>query len=100
MKLKYTGIPWHPVNIVKGGEIHSFYGCVSTEISEISDQLVAAVQGQENALISMEERIATISSIADRNLQNAVGTSQSSELLAKEAEELQVQVKKFALKEE
>lgn len=73
---------------------------VSTEISEISDQLVAAVQGQEHALISMEERIATISSIADRNLQSAVGTSQSSELLAKDAEELQVQVKKFALKEE
>lgn len=93
--------------IQKGVELNSstaeslqaIYG-VSTEISEISDQLIAAVQGQENALISMEERIATISSIADRNLQSAVGTSQSSELLAKESEELQVQVKKFALKEE
>lgn len=73
---------------------------VSAEISEISDQLVAAVQGQEDALISMEERIATISDIADRNLQNAGGTSQSSVLLAREAEELQAQVKKFALKEE
>lgn len=73
---------------------------VSIDISEISDQLVAAVQGQESALISMEERIETISSIADRNLQNAGGTSQSSGLLAKEAEELHVQVKKFALKEE
>ena len=73
---------------------------VSTEISTISDQLVAAVQGQENALTSMEERIAVISDIADRNLQNAGGTSQSSGLLAKEAEELQAQVKKFALKEE
>ncbi|MDE6601117.1 MAG: Cache 3/Cache 2 fusion domain-containing protein [Lachnospiraceae bacterium] len=72
---------------------------VSTEISEISGQLVAAVQGQENALISMEERIATISAIADRNLQNAGGTSQSSGLLAKEAEQLQAQVRKFALKE-
>ena len=72
---------------------------VSAEISEISDQLVAAVQGQEDALISMEERIATISDIADRNLQNAGGTSQSSVLLAREAEELQAQVKKFALKE-
>ncbi len=73
---------------------------VSNEISEISGQLVTAVQGQENALISMEERIAVISSIADRNLQNAGGTSQSSGLLAKEAEELQAQVGKFALKEE
>lgn len=72
---------------------------VSTEISDISDHLVAAVQGQESALISMEERIETISAIADRNLQNAGGTSQSSGLLAKEAEELQAQVSKFALKE-
>ena len=87
------------LNASTAESLQAIYG-VSTEISKISDQLVAAVQGQENALISMEERIATISSIADRNLQNAVGTSQSSELLAKEAEELQVQVKKFALKEE
>ena len=87
------------LNASTAESLQAIYG-VSAEISEISDQLVAAVQGQENALISMEERIATISSIADRNLQNAVGTSQSSELLAKEAEELQVQVKKFALKEE
>ncbi len=87
------------LNASTAESLQAIYG-VSTEISEISDQLVAAVQGQENALISMEERIATISSIADRNLQNAVGTSQSSELLAKEAGELQVQVKKFALKEE
>ena len=87
------------LNASTAESLQAIYG-VSAEISEISDQLVAAVQGQENALISMEERIATISSIADRNLQSAVGTSQSSELLAKEAEELQVQVKKFALKEE
>ena len=87
------------LNASTAESLQAIYG-VSTEISEISDQLVAAVQGQENALISMEERIATISSIADRNLQSAVGTSQSSELLAKEAEELQMQVKKFALKEE
>ena len=87
------------LNASTAESLQAIYG-VSTEISKISDQLVAAVQGQENALISMEERIATISSIADRNLQSAVGTSQSSELLAKEAEELQVQVKKFALKEE
>ena len=76
--------------------LKAIYG-VSTEISEISDQLVAAVEGQESALISMEERIETISSIADRNLQNAGGTSQSSGLLAREAEELQAQVGKFAL---
>ena len=42
---------------------------VSTQISAISDQLAAAVQGQELALSVMEERIATISDIADRNLQ-------------------------------
>ena len=82
------------LNASTAESLQAIYG-VSTEISEI-----AAVQGQENALISMEERIATISSIADRNLQSAVGTSQSSELLAKESEELQMQVKKFALKEE
>lgn len=87
------------LNASTAESLQAIYG-VSTEISEISDQLIAAVQGQENALISMEERIATISSIANRNLQSAVGTSQSSELLAKESEELQVQVKKFALKEE
>ncbi len=87
------------LNASTAESLQAIYG-VSTEISEISDQLVVAVQGQENALVSMEERIATISSIADRNLQNAVGTSQSRELLAKEAEELQVQVMKFALKEE
>lgn len=87
------------LNASTAESLQAIYG-VSTEISEISDQLIAAVQGQENALISMEERIATISSIADRNLQSAVGTSQSSELLAKESEELQMQVKKFALKEE
>lgn len=87
------------LNASTAQSLRSIYG-VSTEISEISDQLVAAVQGQESALLSMEERIATISAIADRNLQNAGGTSQSSGLLAKEAEELQAQVGKFALKEE
>lgn len=73
---------------------------VSNEISAISDQLVTAVHGQENALAIMEERIASISAIADQNLQNAEGTEQSSGLLAKEAEDLEIQVKKFALKEE
>lgn len=87
------------LNASTAQSLRSIYG-VSTEISEISDQLVAAVQGQESALLSMEERIATISAIADRNLQNAGGTSHSSGLLAKEAEELQAQVGKFALKEE
>ncbi len=72
---------------------------VSDQISTISEQLVDAVQGQESALISMEERIEEISTIADRNLQNASGTKQSSELLAKEAEALQSYVKKFNLKE-
>ena len=86
------------LNISTAESLRSIYG-VSGEISEMSDQLVAAVQGQEEALISMEGRIATISAIADRNLQKAGGTSQSSGHLAKEAEELQAQVRKFALKE-
>ena len=72
---------------------------VSARISTISDQLAAAVQGQELALTVMEERIATISGIADRNLQNAGETEQSSGSLAKEAEALQSQVRKFILKE-
>lgn len=72
---------------------------VSEQISTISDQLTAAVQGQELALTVMEERIATISTIADRNLQNAEETEQSSGSLAKEAEALQDQVQKFKLKE-
>ena len=73
---------------------------VSTQISAISDKLVAAVQGQESALAIMEERIDAISSIADRNLQNAEGTRHSSGRLSEEAEGLQKQVKKFILREE
>lgn len=73
---------------------------VSDQINEISDQLVTAVQNQETALASMEERIETISAIADRNLHSAGGTAQSSGLLAKEAEALQSQVRKFVLKED
>ncbi len=72
---------------------------VSDQINAISDQLVAAVQGQENALSVMEERIEAISAIADLNLKNAKETEQSSGHLAKEAEKLQTQVKKFVLKE-
>ena len=72
---------------------------VSTQISAISDQLTAAVQGQEHALAVMEERIDAISAIADRNLQNAGETEQSSASLAREAEALQSQVQKFILKE-
>ena len=72
---------------------------VSTQISAISDQLAAAVQGQGLALTVMEERIAAISSVVDRNLQNAGETEQSSGSLAKEAETLQAQVQKFILKE-
>lgn len=72
---------------------------VSSQINTISDQLAAAVQGQEAALAAMETRIAAISSIADRNLQNAGETEQSSGSLAKEAEELQSHVRKFILKE-
>lgn len=73
---------------------------VSDQISAISDHLVSAVQGQENALSIMDERIETISGIADQNLQNASGIEQSSGLLAREAEVLQSHVKKFTLKGE
>ena len=72
---------------------------VSDQIGEITDHLVAAVQGQRGALAIMEERIETISTIADTNLQNAKGTEQSSGLLAREAEALSSQVEKFVLKE-
>nr|WP_243152170.1 methyl-accepting chemotaxis protein [Pseudoflavonifractor sp. 524-17] len=72
---------------------------VSSQISVISNQLTAAVQGQEAALGIMEERIDAISAIADRNLQNAGETEQSSGSLAQEAEALQSQVQKFILKE-
>ncbi len=72
---------------------------VSAQISTISDQLATAIQSQEIALTSMEARIATISDIADRNLQNAGETEQSSGSLAKEAASLQSHVQKFILKE-
>ncbi len=72
---------------------------VSIQINTISDQLAAAVQGQETALAVMEERIDAISAIADRNLQNAGETEQSSGSLAREAASLQSQVQKFVLKE-
>ncbi|MCI9331204.1 MAG: HAMP domain-containing protein [Oscillibacter sp.] len=71
---------------------------VSSEISDITDHLAVAVQGQESALAVMEERIEAIASIAERNLQNAVGTEQASGLLAREAESLRFQVKKFVLR--
>ena len=58
------------------------------------------MQSQESALSIMEERIETIAAIAERNLENATGTEQSSGLLAKEAESLRFQVKKFVVKEE
>lgn len=73
---------------------------VSSQISRITDQLVTAVRGQESALAIMEEHIGTISAIAERNLQNASGTEQSSGLLAREAESLRYQVKRFVVKEE
>ena len=72
---------------------------VSAQISTISDQLAQAVEGQESALTVMEARIDNISAIADRNLQNAGATEQSSGSLAKEAEALQSHVRKFVLNE-
>ena len=71
---------------------------VSAQISSISDQLVVAVEGQANALSTMEERIDAISAITDRNPQSPEGTSKASQLLANEAEKLQAQVKNFVLK--
>ncbi|MEY8386996.1 methyl-accepting chemotaxis protein [Oscillospiraceae bacterium 38-13] len=73
---------------------------VSSQISGITDQLVAAVQGQESALAIMEERIAAISEIAGRNLQNAAGTEKASGLLEREAEALRFQVERFEIKGE
>lgn len=73
---------------------------VSDQISGITDRLVTAVQSQESALALMEERIETISLIAEKNLQSASGTEQSSGMLAKEAEELRFQVKKFVVRED
>ncbi len=73
---------------------------VSDQISAISDRLVAAVQDQESALSIMDERIETISGIADQNLQNASEIDQSSGMLAREAEVLQSHVRKFVLKGE
>ena len=73
---------------------------VSSQISGITDQLVEAVKGQETALTVMEERIETISAIAEKNLQSAIDTEQSSGLLAREAEVLRAQVKRFVVKEE
>ena len=71
---------------------------VSDQISTISDQLVEAVRSQESALIIMDDRIANILAIADRNLQNAGGMEQASGSLAEEAEVLQAKVRRFVLK--
>ena len=73
---------------------------VSSQINTISDRLVVAVEGQENALSIIDERIEAITGIADQNLQNASEIEQSSGLLAKDAEVLQSHVKKFTLKGE
>lgn len=72
---------------------------VSAQINMIADQLVTAVESQEGALASMEGRIEVISSAANRNLQNAAQTEQSSGMLADEAERLQSHVRRFRLKE-
>ncbi len=81
------------------GSIRSI-ASVSDQIGAISDQLMVAVEGQEQALTIMVERIDAISAIADRNLQNAGGIQQSSGLLAREAEALRTQVGRFVLKED
>lgn len=72
---------------------------VSSQIGQITHQLSSDVQEQRSALSHMEEKIETISAIADRNLQSAGDTAQSSTLLAQEADELQSQVRRFVLRE-
>lgn len=72
---------------------------VSGQIGQITHQLSTDVQDQQNALVHMEEKIETISIIADRNLQSAGETAQSSSTLAQEADELQAQVRRFVLRE-
>ena len=72
---------------------------VSGQIGQITHQLSSDVQEQQSALIHMEEKIETISAIADRNLQSAGDTAQSSTLLAQEADELQSQIRRFILRE-
>lgn len=70
----------------------------SKKIETITNDLAYAVQEQENALGAIEKKIETISAIADRNLQSAADTEESSGILAQEAEHLQGQVQKFSLK--
>jgi len=72
----------------------------SEQISGFTRQLFDAVQEQKNSLISMEEKIETISNLASRNQQNAEESEQSSGILSQEAGKLQSQVQKFKLKGE
>lgn len=71
----------------------------SAEISGFAQKLFQAVQQQESALTTMEEKIATISEIASNNQQSAQQSEQSSLMLSQEADHLQKQVEKFQLKE-
>ncbi len=71
----------------------------SAEISGYAQNLFQAVQQQEYALTTMEDKIATISEIASNNQQSAQESEQSSRILSQEADHLQEQVQKFKLKE-
>lgn len=72
----------------------------SEQINGFTRQLFDAVQEQKNSLISMEEKIETISALASRNQQSAEESEQSSGILSQEAGKLQSQVQKFQLKGE
>ncbi len=84
------------------GTVNSLHGVsrVADEIEQVTQQLTVAVEEQVGSLNEMKNRIDIISNIADRNLQNAQDTAQSSGLLALEADALQDRVRKFTWKEE
>lgn len=73
---------------------------VSNEIGNITQHLTDAVHEQQEALGEMEEKIDTITSIADHNLQSAEETAHSSQMLAEQADEIRMKVQKFKCKEE
>lgn len=73
---------------------------VSEQINGFTRQLFEAVQEQTNSLLSMEEKIETISTLASQNQQSAEESEQSSGILSQEAGKLQSQVQKFKLKGE
>lgn len=72
----------------------------STEIDGITDTLALKVQTQKKSLEEMQENMERISNLADQNRQGAEATEESSKSLAQEAEELQLAIGHFTLKED